>query len=283
MDDSDIDTEIPGRTRGQRIAIIISSFVPLAAILICCVVMVLPLLREGGWGRINHGPRVFVSAASMRAILLPYGIIFLIAFPVTVIGLVRWAWTLPVALSEQFDPVGTREKVAWAGRPGWRSQPGSHLFLIALTLAAPCIFALWLWAIWSNASDPSVALFWTLLPIFFFFGSVVPGIVIGSDALREWIREAFGRVVITDRRIAWAAGRDQVYREIAGRTLTGAALVEEQGQRGWISISQRIGDDVHELDLFGLPEPDRALAAIERLMVLQQSVAISEEFPPNGG
>jgi hypothetical protein len=282
MDDPEEDAETFGRTRWQRVAIALSWLVPIGASVAFGALIARPILSKGGWLRFGHGPREPISAATAQAILIPVGVVLGVALLAMLVRLVRSAWTAPTAPTTPFDRLGTGETLIWAGRPGLRSVTGRRLLLFALTLAAPVLFALWMWTIWSDTRDSALAAIWTVLACMLFFGSAVPAIVVGSDALREWIRDALARVCVTDRRIAWAVGRDFIYREIVGDSLIGAALIEGQGRYGWVSVTQRVGDDVRERDLFGLPEPDQALAAIERLIALRAPAAISDKIPLTG-
>jgi hypothetical protein len=282
MDDPDTDDEILGLAPWQRVVIAISSLIPIAALLAFGAIVAGQLTSKGGSLRIGHGPREPISAATAREILIPIGAVFVLAFLATIFRLVRVARTAPEASASQFDRLGTSEATLWAGRPGLRSATGSRVLLVVLAIAAPFLFALWIWTAWSNARDPALAAVSTIWACLIFFGSAVPGIIVGSGALREWIRDALGRVFVTDRRIAWVAGRDFVYREIVGDSLIGAALIEGQGRYGWVSVTQQVEDDVRECDLFGLPEPDQALVAIERLIALRAPAAISDKIPPTG-
>jgi len=282
MDDREEDAEISRLTRWQRVAIAVSGLVPVVAILVFGATVARPIASHGGWLRIGYGPREPISAATAQALLIAVGAVFVFAFLAVVVGLVRGARAARPAPATRLEWLGTREAVLWKGRPGLRSLTGRRLFLLALTLAAPCLFALWIWTAWSNAREPALAGISTVWACMLFFGSAVPGIIVGSSTLREWIRDAFGRVFVTDRRIAWVVGRDFVYREIAGDSLIGAALIEGQGRYGWVSVTQQVEDDVRERDLFGLPEPDQALVAIQRLIALRAPAAISDKIPPTG-
>jgi len=282
MDDREEDAEISRLTRWKRVAIAVSGLVPVVAALVCGAIIARPILSDGGWLRIGRGPREPISAATAQALLIPIGVVLVLAFIAMVVGIVRGARAARPTPASRLDWLGTRETVLWTGRPGLRSVTGARQLLFALTLGAPCIFVLWVWTAWSDARDPAAAAIWTGWACLIFFGSVVPGIIAGSSALREWIRDALGRVFVTDRRIAWAVGRDFVYREIVGDSLIGAALIEGQGRYGWVSVTQQVGDDVRECDLFGLPEPDQALAAIERLIALRAPAAISDKIPTTG-
>lgn len=282
MDDPETDDEILGRTRWQRVVIGVSLLIPTAAALAFGAIIAGQIISKGGRLRLGYGPRAPISGASAKAILIPIGVVFAIVLLAMILRLVRVARAAPEAPATQFDRLGTSETILWAGRPGLRSATGSRVLLFALAIAAPFFFAMWMWAIWANARDSTEAAFWSFWPCMLFFGSAVPGIVVGSEALREWIRDVSGRVIVTDRRIAWVVGRNFVYREMVGDSLIGAALIERQGRYGWVSVTQRVGDDVRERDLFGLPEPDRALAAIERLIAVRAPAAISDKFPPTG-
>ena len=283
MDDPDTDDAILGLAPWKRVAIAVSSLIPIAALLAFGAIVAGQLTSKGGSLRIGYGPREPISAASAKEILIPIGAVFVLAFVAAIFRLVRVARTAPEASASQFDRLGTSEATLWAGRPGLRSATGSRVLLFVLAAAAPFLFALWIWMAWNNARDPALAAVSTIWACLIFFGSAVPGIIIGSGALREWIRDTFGRVIVTDRRIAWVIGGDLVYREIAGDSLISAALIEGQGRYGWVCVIQQVGDDVRERDLFGLPEPGQALIAIEQLIARRVPIEISDKNPADRG
>ena len=283
MDDPDTDDAILGLAPWKRVAIAVSSLIPIAALLAFGAIVAGQLTSKGGSLRIGYGPREPISAASAKEILIPIGAVFVLAFLAAIFRLVRVARTAPEASASQFDRLGTSEATLWAGRPGLRSATGSRVLLFVLAAAAPFLFALWIWMAWNNARDPALAAVSTIWACLIFFGSAVPGIIIGSGALREWIRDTFGRVIVTDRRIAWVIGGDLVYREIAGDSLISAALIEGQGRYGWVCVIQQVGDDVRERDLFGLPEPGQALIAIEQLIARRVPTEISDKNPADRG
>lgn len=283
MDDPDTDDAILGLAPWKRVAIAVSSLIPIAALLAFGAIVAGQLTSKGGSLRIGYGPPEPISAATAKEILIPIGAVFVLAFLAAIFRLVRVARTAPEASASQFDRLGTSEATLWAGRPGLRSATGSRVLLFVLAAAAPFLFALWIWMAWNNARDPALAAVSTIWACLIFFGSAVPGIIIGSGALREWIRDTFGRVIVTDRRIAWVIGGDLVYREIAGDSLISAALIEGQGRYGWVSVTQQVEDDVRERDLFGLPEPDQALIAIEQLIARRVPTEISDKNPADRG
>ena len=283
MDDPDTDDAILGLAPWKRVAIAVSSLIPIAALLAFGAIVAGQLTSKGGSLRIGYGPPEPISAATAKEILIPIGAVFVLAFLAAIFRLVRVARTAPEASASQFDRLGTSEATLWAGRPGLRSVTGSRVLLFVLAAAAPFLFALWIWMAWNNARDPALAAVSTIWACLIFFGSAVPGIIIGSGALREWIRDTFGRVIVTDRRIAWVIGGDLVYREIAGDSLISAALIEGQGRYGWVCVIQQVGDDVRERDLFGLPEPGQALIAIEQLIARRVPIEISDKNPADRG
>jgi hypothetical protein len=73
-------------------------------------------------------------------------------------------------------------------------------------------------------------------------------------------------MIVTDRRIAWCGRGGELYRELRGDELIAAFLVEGDARRGWISVTQQRRDGVAEVDLLGVPDPARALAAIGLLV-----------------
>ena len=283
MDDPDTDDAILGLAPWKRVAIAVSSLIPIAALLAFGAIVAGQLTSKGGSLRIGYGPPEPISAATAKEILIPIGAVFVLAFLAAIFRIVRVARTAPEASASQFDRLGTSEATLWAGRPGLRSATGSRVLLFVLAAAAPFLFALWIWMAWNNARDPALAAVSTIWACLIFFGSAVPGIIIGSGALREWIRDTFGRVIVTDRRIAWVIGGDLVYREIAGDSLISAALIEGQGRYGWVCVIQQVGDDVRERDLFGLPEPGQALIAIEQLIARRVPIEISDKNPADRG
>jgi hypothetical protein len=167
------------------------------------------------------------------------------------------------------------EGVRWQGRPGLNSFTGTRLLFSFLVALGPALCGLWLLYILRGDGDWSPRLFFAVGPISLFFFCVVPPIVFAAATLQEWAFDIFGTVLITDRRIAWLVpGGSRVYREIAGNSLIGAAIVSGNERRGWLTVTERRDDDINELDLFGIPEPARALSAIEQLIPNPNSSAL---------
>ena len=161
MDDSEEDAEISSLTRWQRVAIAVSALVPVMVILVFGAIIARPIVSNGGWLRVGLGPLKPISAATAQALLIPIGAVLVFAFLAMAVGLVRGARAARPAPATRLDWLGTRETVLWIGRPGLRSVTGRRLFLFALTLAAPCLFVLWIWAAWSNARRPELAAIFT--------------------------------------------------------------------------------------------------------------------------
>jgi hypothetical protein len=170
----------------------------------------------------------------------------------------------PEAAAAPIPAIAPEETVHWQGRPGFAAldrfqlAAGLLLFLPVLIYAWPLY---WLW----GTGLPLVALLlgayiWTWL-----WGGLAVGMLISMGMLlTRWIREAFGTLLVTDRRLAWREpGSTGVYREIARSELVDAAIVEQKGRRAWVALTIRKGaDDVEEMDLRGITQADRFVAAL---------------------
>jgi|GEM_PF-1470285 len=155
------------------------------------------------------------------------------------------------------------ESVRWRGRPGLASFDSGRAFLL-FALCLPLIFLIVaLTMIWSSAPF-AVAGFFCSGMVFCLFGYLALYLLaIFHERLRAWFFDAFGTVVVTDRRIAWAAPlTGRFYRDLAFSDLLEAAIVERKGRRAWVALTIRKGDDVRSEDLRGLPDADRFLAVL---------------------
>jgi hypothetical protein len=237
---------------------------------------------ETGWAGFRGGAlRIPVPLEQVRLVLIVSGILFLAMLVVLFARGLRMAWRARDS-SDSSSDVGLKlgERVIWSARPGWRTLTGSRALVLSLTALAPVLIGWWFWRILTGEGVWPRA-FWALLLIGLLFGWVIPAILVARRVLISWIFDSLGSVAVTDRRIVWRSPvRDVVYREIAGDGIIGAALVDQVGQRGWVSVTQQVGADVEEHDLFGLPDPEGAVAAIEALSLAQ---ARQLRFPATGG
>lgn len=271
---------LSGEPRWVRTAILASAMV----VVLGCVVLFLiaVLTTSGGTASVGFrgGQRVPVSPELARAVFIAVGAIFLMVLAMPFAGGLRNAWSAPDP-SDSPARTGLKlgERIIWAGRPGLRSLTGSRALLLSLTVLAPALICWWLLAIPVGDFLGPKAI-WGLLLIGLLFGSIIPAILLARRVLGSWVFDLLGNVAVTDRRIVWLSPmRGAAYREIAGASIIGAALVDRKGQRGWVSVTQQIGTDVREHDLFGLPDPEEAVAAIEALSLAQ---AREVRFPAAG-
>jgi hypothetical protein len=84
----------------------------------------------------------------------------------------------------------------------------------------------------------------------------------GGDVLRV----ARDRMAVTDRRIIWFDRKGRIGRELVAGELIGAGFVEGDDRRGWVMVTTRRGRRVREIDVFGVPRPHEAMAAIDALI-----------------
>lgn len=259
-----MDYEDLADTQSKRRAIVISAAIAVLTPLLYMLASVFDMDVEFFLGRRNAGWRVEIP----RAVGLPLmagGIGAMIA----VVMLATKAYLFKPGTSES-DSVSTKllpgELVRWSGRPGWRSFRGPRAIGTLLVFGIPGLLAWWVWATLSGTGPLSIRLFFAMLPWTLLFGSVIPGLISGSGVLYDWLRDVFGSVAITERRIVWLSPwRRRIYREIAGPEIVDAYIMGS-GRRGSMTVIRRNGGDVENVYLDGLPRPDAALAAVTPLV-----------------
>lgn len=254
----------PFGTRWGRIAAIAILAIPAALFLAYFILT--PLLDPEMSTHMRGGGRLRLPVAWLRAGCIAAGVSMLAFLGWQVRrGLIQ-AWRLPGRQADLLEALEAGERVLWSGRPGRHSLVGERRLMLALAAIGPLPFAWWLWSVLSGEGSAGDRLGYSLIPIWLFCLLVAPGLLAGSGTMRFWIRDVFGMVVVTDRRIAWISDRKgAVYRTIAGEDVLGAYLVEANAGRGWVTVTQKAGSNVRERDLRGLPEPGQAVAAVERM------------------
>lgn len=155
------------------------------------------------------------------------------------------------------------EPVRWRGRPGLASFDAARA-IAAIGLSMPLlILVLTLVWIWSAQPPLLFGLFWSAF-VFSLFGYL--GLYLLSafhERFRVWLYDAFGAVVVTDRRIAWCAlGSGAIYRDLPLAQLVEAHIVERKGRRAWVALLVRAGGGVRDVDLRGIPDADSFIAAL---------------------
>lgn len=217
----------------------------------------------------RSGPWIEVPTWQVQACLLPI-LLALSAFTL---------WTLLCAVgailkilrararTRKIRTLALDETVVWRGRQGWRGLAASHYVSAGLMLIGPTLFTLLLWIIWSgDAKFGLKTMTQSLIAFGVLSGALLMTTLEGPDIFLGLYRNIFGTLVVTDRRLAWLSPRQgHIYREIEGTDILAAGIVEQNGQRGWICLSQQYGKQVREIDMYGIPQPHLALAAIERL------------------
>lgn len=216
--------------------------------------------RLGPWSRVP----TWQAQAVVLTIMLPLAGVFLARLLRAEYRLwklaVRTADILAVGLADG-------EIVAWRGKQGWRGFDRTRVVLIVLSGLGPACYALWLWRIWNGADVVTVKLLWTFFASVLLGGSVVAVLTFGWNAARVLVYDLLGDMVVTDRRLAWLTPLSGVvYREIKGADLVSAAFVEGTARRGWITVTERRRAEVSEIDILGVPQPARALSAIQQLI-----------------
>ena len=221
------------------------------------------------WMRVGYwAPRIPISESQSDLIAtLMFAPFVAVVLWWSVIGLLRYRQARAHKKIALRNVIKLGEDVRWQGRRGLYSFTGVRLLFSVPVVLGPALCGLWLWSILQGAGNWSFRLFLVIGPISLFFFCVAPPIVVAAATLQKWAFDIFGTVLITDRRIVWLTpGGGRVYREIAGNSLIGAAIVSGNDRRGWLTVTERHDDKVKEYDLFGMPEPARALSAIEQLI-----------------
>jgi len=259
--DSDL---LGGQPRWVRIVLIASAMMVPLCFVGLFLFQAIAASDEAGWaGFRSRNP---VPLEQVQPVLIGVGILFLAMLAVLFVRRLHVAWSAPDPSVSSIDAgLKLGERVMWTARPGWQTLTGSRALVLALTALAPVLIGWWLWRILTGVGVWPRA-FWALLLIGLLFGSIVPAIVVGRHMPRRWVFDLLGTVAVTDRRIVWRSPmRGVVYREIAGDSIISAVLVDQRGRRGWIAVTERMDSGVKEHDLFGLSDPERAVAAIEGL------------------
>ena len=171
-------------------------------------------------------------------------------------------------------PLATGEAVRWSGRPGWRSFDRLRLFLLVPAALPVVAYLAWMAAIWTGPGLLVMRLVWSMVATTLVGGTAFGVLALGAGTAGDWLRDLVGVVVVTDRRLLWRmplGGR--VYREVEGAAILSADVVEGDGARGWVALrvagsGARRGADAaaRDLDLWGLPDPDGAVAALRATM-----------------
>lgn len=163
----------------------------------------------------------------------------------------------------EIDTLIPGESVRWRGRPGLASFDSGRAFLL-FALCLPLFFFLVTQGmIWSSEPMLIAGLFITGMTFCLFGYLALYLLAVFHERLRAWFFDMFGMVVVTDRRIAWAAPLSgRFYRDLAFSELIDATIVERKGRRAWVALTVRTRDDVRSEDLRGLPDADRFLAVL---------------------
>ncbi|HEX8126774.1 MAG TPA: hypothetical protein VF548_14460 [Allosphingosinicella sp.] len=169
------------------------------------------------------------------------------------------------------------ETVLWSARRGVRAVGAERLMMAAFCVPAPFPLFIALWFIWSGADDtdsPGLTLFACL------FATMIAAAILGPMAwfplsralpfFGTWVVDAFGTLAVTDRRILFLAPLSgAIDREVAAERLdTVAVVASDESGRGHISLTLKpeSGEKYEYMDLFSVPDPDNAVAAINRLI-----------------
>lgn len=169
------------------------------------------------------------------------------------------------------------ESVLWTGRRGPRAIGPERLMTAALAVPLTLPFFITLWLGWSDATRFSEleggwpwGLFMTAVACLFFGPMAWIPLTRAGPFFREWIVDAFGTLAVTDRRILFTAPvSGAVDREVrAERLLDAAAVAWNSGGRGHISLTLKpeSGEETEHMELYSVPDPDNAVAAIKRLI-----------------
>lgn len=216
--------------------------------------------------RVSSGPRVALTRQEGVVIFVAVIGFFAIFVAAVVSRILRQLWSVVrAAVPEPLVPL--EETLRWIGRPGWRSFRGPRVAGAAFAIAVPLFFFWWAKSILDGSDSFPLKLFWLYFPWFLFFGSVLPGYILSWESIRNCFLEAFGFVAITKDRIVWQRPLSRrIYRQIPGNSIIDAFLIENDGRRGTLAIIRQVKDDVEQIHICGLPEPEQAEAAAVALM-----------------
>ena len=257
---TDMDSMFP--TRGKRTIVLLSALVP--TFLFVVYAAVLALDPDGQWRLTVGVQRINLPRSVGLAMFLPgVGLMLVVMGGVLRAGL-RGIWAAPPGpKGETFVPILEDEASLWRGKPGLRSFVSARVVLTCLFALIPLLFGWWLWSALSGDAPLVSRLFFAWIPILFFCSSAMPILVLLSGPAADWVRDAFGTIAITDRRIVWLTPRlGQVYREIPAAEVVDASIMESDGRRGALFVIRRITCDVEYVELVGIPDPESALAAV---------------------
>jgi hypothetical protein len=215
-----------------------------------------------GWYQV----RFLVSSGKPPSVLVSGDDAILLANIAMKLGL---ACTLPdrLKLASKLAP---DETIRWSGRRGFGSfHVGRWVGLGVMSLP---IFAYlwWMWAIWKDFEflgpislmPPLMWSFFALMLV----GFTSFGIVIQFRSMvLDWFRDALGTIAVTDRRIVFRSPiTGRIYHLIAADDLLWADLVSTKGNYGWITV--RLRSDGQDHEIYSVPDPNGALAAIRSLI-----------------
>lgn len=175
-------------------------------------------------------------------------------------------------------PSGIRpgEMIGWSGRRGIGSIGRSRVMLAVFCAPLPLPLLIILWFIWSShMSKPDgvavMAAGFMSFVVCLIFGPMAWVPLSHAPAFfRDIFVDVFGTLAVTDRRIAFLAPlTGRVDREIRAERLVEAALVlvDDRG-RGHISLTlkPKKGEEAEHMDLYAVPDPENAVAAMARLI-----------------
>ncbi len=253
-------TQLPPRR--DRVALAAAAYLPIFLFLAAVIAAVLLIPGEMVQVGRRRGPYTLVPALPVQIGVLA------VAVPLAGVVLARMfraaysLWTTRHAEPGGFV-LAPGEIIAWQGKQGWRGIDRTRLVMALLTCIGPALYVWWLVRIWAGWDPLVEQLFWS------FFATLVLGATMAplfSEPGCTFINDVFGDMVVTDRRIAWRSPRGNQFKEILGTEVQDAALIEGDERRAWIALTHRRRATVSEIDLFGVPNPAEALAAIKRTM-----------------
>lgn len=246
----------------RRVVAAAAALIPVLLLLAAMLIAVLTISDEtvrvgrrgGPWTRLP----TFHAQIAASAVLGPLIAAVLWRLGVAAARLIAMPRTAPVAFA-----LMPGETALWQGRQGWRGVDRQRLGWVMLAGVGPALYGWWLWRIWHGADPLAIRMFWSFAATCVLGGTVAP---LFSPAAGRLVDDLLGVMTVTDRRIVWCTARGDVYRELPGAELITVAVVAGDAGRGWVTVTQRCGGRVSEIDLFGVPRPFEAVAAVERLM-----------------
>ena len=216
------------------------------------------------------GTRYPVPWTQARIVFGASGVALLLLLAWQALATIRRIRAIPKAKAPDYALESTEIR-RWQGRLGIASFGRERIIVAGLMALGAIPLAAALWWVWLGGDFREGMILGQLA----FTGAFL--ICLGPMAFgplwvllfrdNRWLYELAGSLLITDRRILWCGWNGEPVHKLAAENLLGADLIGVRDGRGWISLRVRrgrLGQEGYELR--GVPEPEKALAALQRLI-----------------